>query len=56
MYTYDVNALIKASRCCRLGDGVGKFGSFKHCCTQFVVQSIKNFDRENNGNDNVSTK
>jgi hypothetical protein len=54
--TYDVNALINASRWWRLGDGVGKFGSFKHCWTQFDVQSIYNFDRVNNGNDRVSTK
>jgi hypothetical protein len=54
--TYDVNALINASRWWRFGDGVGKFGSFKHCWTQLDVQSIYNFDRVNNGNANVSTK
>ena len=54
--TYEVNAFIRASRWCRFGDGVGKFGSLRHCWTQAKVQSIYNFDRVNRGKDNVSTK
>jgi hypothetical protein len=54
--SYDVKALINASRWWRLEDGVGKFGSFKHCWTQLDVQSRYSFDRVNNGIDNVSTK
>jgi len=53
--TYEVVIIfINASRCWRCADADGKFGSFKHCWTQWLVQVRYVLESVYSGNDKCS--